>query len=77
MCNYQGQEITLIKNLRSLDDESRTAVETALSESAFIMDIEKIISIETEYEIRNWQVITRQGPHLSNETGRVATENEN
>jgi len=60
---FQGEEITLIKNLSLLDDESRMAIESALSEFAFIMEIEKIITIETEFEIRNWQVITRQGPY--------------
>jgi len=61
--DYQGEEIAMIKNLRLLDDESRTAVESALTESAFIMEIEKIIAIDTEFEIRNWRVITRQGPY--------------
>jgi len=61
--NIQGEEVTLINNLRLLDSESRTAVESALSESAFVMEIEKITHIETEFEIRNWRVITRQGAY--------------
>ena len=29
---------------------------------SFVMDIERVDSIEEEFEIRNWRVVTRQGP---------------
>jgi hypothetical protein len=55
-------EVALIEQLGELDAASRNAVELALAEAGFVMQIERIESAEEVYEIRAWKVKTRQGP---------------
>ena len=57
----KDNEVTLIQDLDNLDAGSRAAVDTALAEAAFVLEIVGIESIEDEFEIRNWRVRTRQG----------------
>ena len=75
-----GQEIALIDNLNQLEQNSRKSIETALNETDFLFHIQRIDAIETEFEIRNWKVLTQQGvyqfqtklnewPHKLKETG--------
>lgn len=60
--DYDENEIALIADLDRLDADSRRAVEAALAEAAFVLEVTRIDSIEEEFEIRNWHVQTRQGP---------------
>jgi hypothetical protein len=60
--DLEDGEVAFIRDLADLPPEPRAAVERALGESGFVMDIERILSIEEEFEIRNWRVVTRQGP---------------
>ena len=55
-------EVALIEQTGELDPASRSAVELALAEAGFVMQIERIESAEEVYEIRAWKVQTRQGP---------------
>ena len=55
------KEVALIRELSELDRESRHAVERALAEAGFYLEIEEVIAIEEDFEIRNWSVVTRQG----------------
>jgi hypothetical protein len=55
-------EVALVESVTDLDEASRGAVERALAESSFIMEIVRIDSIDEEFEIRSWEVRTRQGP---------------
>ena len=55
------REIALIADLGELDCASREAVEAALAEAAFVLEVTHVESIEEEFEIRNWRVQTRQG----------------
>jgi len=57
----QENEIALIRDLAELDAETRLLIEQALAESCFVMDIEAILSLDEEFEIRTWQVRTKQG----------------
>ena len=57
----KGQEISLIDNLDRLEQNSRQAIEKALGETDFLFHIQRIDAIETEFEIRNWKVLTQQG----------------
>lgn len=61
--DYEGNEIELVKDLADLDDASREALEAALAESGFVLEVLSIVSFREEFEILNWEVITRQGPY--------------
>jgi len=54
-------EVALIENPDTLDDPSRRVLYSALAEVSFVMEIESVQKIDTEFEIRNWKVTTRQG----------------
>ena len=56
------KEAALVRNLDDLDDESRGALQQTLAEVGFLFEIEGIESIEEEFEIRTWNVRTKQGP---------------
>ncbi|MCG8468905.1 MAG: DUF1854 domain-containing protein [Gemmatimonadetes bacterium] len=55
-------EFALVQDVRALEPASRDAVEKALAEAGFVLEIERIDSIDEEVEIRTWVVATRQGP---------------
>lgn len=61
--NDKDEEVALITANTPLDDSSRATLEAALAEVTFVFDIEAIESIDTEFEIRNWKVRTKQGPY--------------
>lgn len=54
-------EFVLVKELFELDDESRETLEQALVEAGFVLEITAIKNIDEEIEIRNWNVVSRQG----------------
>lgn len=65
-----GSEVALIYQPKvELDIASQVALQTALAESAFIFEVERILHVEEEIEIRNWTVVTKQG-HRSFQTTR-------
>jgi len=51
-----------VADVRELDAASRAALERALAEAGFVLEVERVTSIEEEFELREWQVQTRQGP---------------
>lgn len=55
------KEIALIDHPSSLDDDSRQALELALAEAGFVLDVTQVVNIEEEIEIRQWTVVTKQG----------------
>ncbi len=57
----KGRELYFISDIRRLEVDSRTAIEQKLAETGFVMVIDQIESITTEFELRNWQVKTEQG----------------
>ena len=58
----KDREIALVGHLDELVEDSRAAVELALAEAAFVLEITRIDDLQEEFEIRNWRVQTRQGP---------------
>ena len=54
-------EIALVEDTRTLDPESRVAVEDALAEAGFVLEVAHVLEIEEEVEIRHWTVETKQG----------------
>ena len=54
-------EIALVRDPNDLDPESRDALERAIAEAGFVLEVTRVLSIEEEVEIRQWVVETRQG----------------
>lgn len=55
------REFALVDDPAELDEASRAALENALVESDFVLEIEAIEAVDEEIEIRCWQVRTRHG----------------
>ena len=59
------EELGLIRVASDLDPDSGRALELALAEAGFVLEITAIRSIEEEIEIRTFEVETAQGPRCS------------
>ena len=57
----EDDEIALIDDLSILESHSRKLVEQAIVATAFVMEVESIISHTEEFEVRSWDVQTKQG----------------
>jgi hypothetical protein len=57
----EDKEVALVEDPASLDGESRQALELALAEAGFVLDVTRVLDIEEEIEIRQWNVETKQG----------------
>jgi hypothetical protein len=55
------EEIALVVRTADLAPESRSALEAALAEAGFVLEVVHVRSIDEEVEIRHWMVETRQG----------------
>ena len=55
------EEVALVRSAAELDPASRKVLEDALVEVGFVLEIERVLAIEEEIEIRSWRVETRQG----------------
>ena len=55
------KEVTLVEHPSKLDAESRQALELALAEAGFVLEVTLVVNIEEEIEIRQWTVETKQG----------------
>lgn len=63
----EEREIALIEDPATLGAASREALERALAEAGFVLEVTRVVSIEEEVEIRQWEVETRHG-HRSFQT---------
>ena len=57
----EDREVAIVDDPAELDTESRGAIEQALAEAAFVLEVTRVLDIEEEVEIRQWTVETRQG----------------
>ena len=57
----EDNEIALVRDPADLDVVSRDALERAVAEAGFVLEVTRVVSIEEEVEIRQWVVETRQG----------------
>ncbi len=64
LCDEKDREVFLIEDPDQLDAESRSVLDTALAEIGFVLEITALEAIDTEFEIRNWKVTTKQGPFV-------------
>lgn len=55
------EEIALVDDPAALGPESRHALEHALAEAGFVLDVNRVLDVEEEVEIRQWTVETRHG----------------
>jgi uncharacterized protein DUF1854 len=59
--NSDDKEVALVNDPSMLDDDSRQALELALAEAGFVLEVTRVIDIDEEIEIRQWTVETKQG----------------
>ena len=57
----EDREVAIIDDPAQLDDDSRQALEHALAEAGFVLEVTRVLEIEEEVEIRQWTVETLQG----------------
>lgn len=60
--DHEDEELALVADAAALDRESRHALEEAMVEAGFVLEVTRVLGIEEEVEIRRWHVHTRQGP---------------
>jgi uncharacterized protein DUF1854 len=57
----EDKEVALVEDPATLEEESRQALELALAEAGFVLDVTRVLDIDEEIEIRQWTVETKQG----------------
>ncbi len=62
--DFENKELLLVDDPILLDKDSRSALEAGLAASGFVFRIQRIVSVEVEFEIRNWIVTTEQGERI-------------
>jgi hypothetical protein len=62
LLDHENNEFALVPDLRTLERASREALEDALAEAGFVLQVERIETVDEEVEIRTWRVRTKQGP---------------
>jgi hypothetical protein len=55
-------EVAFVADPAALDDDSRRALEDVLVEAGFVFELLEVFAIEEEVELRDWRVMTAQGP---------------
>ena len=60
--NEDDEEVALVEDPATLGEESRLAIEHALAEAGFVLEVTRVVSIDEEVEIRQWKVETKHGP---------------
>jgi hypothetical protein len=58
----EDEEVALVEDPSTLAPESRQALEQALAEAGFVLEVTRVLSIDEEVEIRQWKVETKHGP---------------
>ena len=60
--DFDDEEVALVGELDELDPASRKTLEEGMVEAGFVLQVQRILDIEEEIEIRMWVVQTAQGP---------------
>ena len=55
------EEVALVADPATLGPESRCALERAVAEAGFVLEVTRVVDIEEEVEIRQWTVDTKHG----------------
>ena len=59
--DHEDREVAFVADPAALAPASRAALEQALAEAGFVLEVTRVCSIDEEVEIRQWVVETRQG----------------
>jgi hypothetical protein len=57
----EDEEVALVRDARELDPGSREALVQALADAGFVFEVEAVLAVDEEIEIRVFRVRTRQG----------------
>lgn len=57
----EDREVMYVDDPAALAETSRHALERAVAEAGFVLEVTRVVSIEEEVEIRQWTVETRHG----------------
>ena len=57
----EDREVAFVEDPAQLAPASRAALEQALAEAGFVLEVTRVLSVEEEVEIRHWTVETAQG----------------
>ena len=57
----EDKEVLYVDDPAELSDSSRDAIERAVVEAGFVLEVTRVLSIDEEVEIRQWTVETRHG----------------
>jgi hypothetical protein len=60
----EDREVAIVDDPAELEPESRRALEQALAEAGFVLEVTRVVDIDEEVEIRQWTVETQQGNRL-------------
>jgi hypothetical protein len=57
----EDEEVALVEDPATLAPESRRALEHAVAEAGFVLEVTRVVDVEEEVEIRQWTVETKHG----------------
>ncbi len=57
----EDEEVALVDDPAALAPESRRALEKAIAEAGFVLEVTRVVDVEEEVEIRQWTVDTKHG----------------
>ena len=57
----EDEEVALVDDPSTLAPESRRALERAVAEAGFVLEVTRVVDVEEEVEIRQWTVETKHG----------------
>jgi Domain of unknown function (DUF1854) len=55
------EELALVEDPAALAPESRRALERAVAEAGFVLEVTRVLDVDEEVEIRQWTVETKHG----------------
>ena len=57
----EDEEVALVEDPAALAPESRAALERAVAEAGFVLEVTRVVDVDEEVEIRQWTVETTHG----------------
>lgn len=57
----EDREVLYVEDPTGLSEGSRDALERAVAEAGFVLEVTRVLAVEEEVEIRQWTVETRHG----------------
>ena len=57
----EDEEVALVADPATMAPESRRALERAVAEAGFVLEVTRVVGVEEEVEMRQWTVETKHG----------------